>query len=98
MYVSGIPAVLDLVPFLEELGRELDTLVGSWVEEHTMKRAKSEQIDKLDFIDVMLSIIEDDSMFGHTRETIIKATLLVCLITFFYEKCYTHNIFTTNFR
>nr|POE87657.1 cytochrome p450 82c2 [Quercus suber] len=89
MYVSGIPAVLDLVQFLEGLesflgqvkyikriGRELDTLVGSWVEEHTMRRAKSEQIDKPNFIDVMLSIIEDDSMFDHTRETIIKATLL----------------------
>ena len=60
MYVSGIPAVLDLVPFLEGLGRELETLVGSWVEEHTLRRAKSEPIDKPDFIDVMLSVIEDD--------------------------------------
>ena len=111
MYVSGVPAVSDLVPFLgglesflgqvnsiKRIGRELDTLVGSWVEEDTMRRAKSEQIDKTDIIDVMLSITEDDDMFGHTCETIIKATLLVCLITFCYEKCYTHNIFPTNFR
>ena len=56
----------------------MDTLVGSWVEEHTMRRAKSEPIDKPDFIDVMLSVIEDDGMFGHTRDTIIKATTLVC--------------------
>ena len=38
----------------------MDTLVGSWVEENTMRRAKSEPIDKPDFIDVMLSVIEDD--------------------------------------
>ena len=109
--LSRVPAISDLVPFLGGLqyflgqvksikwiGRELDTIVGSWVEEQTMSRAKSEQIDKPAFIDVMLSVIEDDGMFGHTRETIIKATVLVCLITFCYEKCYTHNIFTTNFR
>ena len=91
MHVSGVPVVSDVVPFLggleyflgqvkyiKQIGRELDTLVGSWVEEHTMRRAKSEPIDKPDFIDVMLSVIEDDGMFGHTRETIIKATTLVC--------------------
>ena len=91
MHVFGVPVVSDVVPFLgglefflgqvkyiKKIGRELDTLVGSWVEEHTLRRAKSEPIDKPDFIDVMLSVIEDDGMFGHSRETIIKATIVVC--------------------
>ena len=89
---------LGQVKSIKRIGRELDTLVGSWVEEHAMRKAKSEQIDKPDFIDVMLPVIKDDDMFGHMCETIIKAIVLVCLITFCYEKCYTHNIFTTNFR
>ena len=91
MYVSGVPIISDLVPFLggleyflgqvksmKRIARELDTLVGSWVEEHAMRRAETEPNDKSDFIDIMLSIIEDDGMFGHTRETIVKATALVC--------------------
>ncbi|XP_050252566.1 cytochrome P450 CYP82D47-like isoform X2 [Quercus robur] len=89
MYVSGVPVVSDLVPFLggleyflgqvksmKRIARELDTLVGGWVEEHAMRRAETELNDKPDFIDIMLSVIEDDGMFGHTRETIIKATAL----------------------
>ena len=38
-------------------------------------------------VDVMLSIIEDDGMFGHTHYTIIKATTLVCFGYVYYEKC-----------
>ena len=78
MYVSGVPVVSDLVPFLggleyflgqvksmKRIAGELDTLVGSWVEEHGMRRAESETIDKPDFIDILF-VIEDDGMFGHT--------------------------------
>ena len=57
---------LGQVKSIKRIGRELDTLVGSWVEEHGMRRAESETIDKPDFIDIMLSVIEDDGMFGHT--------------------------------
>ena len=79
MYVSGVPIISDLVPFLggleyflgqvksmKRIARELDTLGGSWVEEHAMRRVESEPIDKPDFIDIMLFVIEDDGMFGHT--------------------------------
>ena len=88
MYAAGVPIISDLIPFLgcfdllgqvksmKRIARELDSVAGSWVEEHSMRRLKgSEPIDKLDFIDVMLSEIEDDA-FGHTRETIIKATAM----------------------
>uniref|UniRef100_A0A2N9EZV5 Cytochrome P450 n=1 Tax=Fagus sylvatica TaxID=28930 RepID=A0A2N9EZV5_FAGSY len=85
MYISGVPVISDLIPFLgcfdllgqvksmKRIGRELDSLIGSWVEEHTMRRLKNEPTDNPDFIDVMLSVIEDDSMFGYTREVLIKA-------------------------
>ncbi|KAM3683738.1 hypothetical protein ACJW31_12G171000 [Castanea mollissima] len=83
MYAAGVPVILDLIPFLKwidlfwqvkfmkRVAKEFDSLVGSWVDEHTAS-------DKLDFIDVMLSKIEENSMFGHTGETIIKATATIC--------------------
>jgi hypothetical protein len=88
MYVSGVPVVSDLIPLfgwidvqgrlkaIKRIARELDTLAGSWIEEHK-KKVKSETNDMPDFIDVLLSVIEDNSTFGHTRDTIIKATVLV---------------------
>lgn len=92
MYVSGVPVVSDLIPLLgwidvqgrlksiKRIARELDTLAGSWIEEHTRKMVESDDQpnDKPDFIDVLLSVIKDNSMFGHTRDTIIKATIMVC--------------------
>ncbi|XP_034690483.1 cytochrome P450 CYP82D47-like [Vitis riparia] len=75
----------DVLPFLEwidldgylksmkRVAEQLDTSVQGWVEEHVMK-LKSDPSSRQDFIDVMLSILKDDSVFGHTRETVIKAT------------------------
>ncbi|KAK9992811.1 hypothetical protein SO802_022514 [Lithocarpus litseifolius] len=93
MYTVGVPIISDLIPFLgcfdllgqvksmKRIARELDSVAGSWVEEHSMRRLKgSEPTDKLDFIDVMLSKIEDDAEFGHTRETIIKATAIILVV------------------
>ena len=89
LYALGVPIISDLIPFLrcfdllgqvksmKRIARELDSVAGSWIEEHSMRRLKgSEPTNKLDFIDVMLSEIEDDA-FGYTRETIIKATAMV---------------------
>ena len=90
--VSLVGAIVasDVIPFLEWLdlqghlssmknvAKELDTIVGSWVEEHK-GRLNSEAKNMQDFIDVMLTKLGDASMFGYSRETIIKATVLVCL-------------------
>lgn len=85
MYVSGVPVISDLIPLLgwidlqdrlksiKRIAAELDSLAGTWIEEHI---AKSEPSEQPDFIDVLLSAIDDNSFFGHTRETIIKATVL----------------------
>ncbi|KAM3731620.1 hypothetical protein ACB098_12G178100 [Castanea mollissima] len=92
MYTAGVPIISDLIPFLgcfdllgqvksmKRIARELDSVAGSWIEEHSMRRLRgSEPTDKLDFIDVMLSEIEDDA-YGHKRETIIKATAMSLIL------------------
>ncbi|KAF5450584.1 hypothetical protein F2P56_030919 [Juglans regia] len=92
MYLTGAPVMFDLIPILKwidlrgqvksmkRVAKELDSLIGSWVEEHTARRLKTdEQSQEPDFIDAMLSAIED-SMFGHSRETIIKATVLILIL------------------
>ncbi|XWS76055.1 hypothetical protein CRYUN_Cryun01aG0144500 [Craigia yunnanensis] len=90
MYVSGLFAPSEVIPFLgwmdsiftgqvksmKHVAKEIDSIVGRWVEEHKLKRLKSEPGDSQDFIDLLLSAIEEDSMFGYTRETIIKATVM----------------------
>ncbi|RVW14401.1 Cytochrome P450 82C4 [Vitis vinifera] len=89
--LSGAFVPSDVFPFLERLDlqgylgsmkhvtEELDRLVGSWVEEHVM-RLKSEPGCRHDFIDVLLSTVQDTSMFGHTRETVIKATIVNLIV------------------
>ncbi|XP_022769908.1 cytochrome P450 CYP82D47-like [Durio zibethinus] len=90
MYISGLLAPSEVIPFLgwmdsifvgqvksmKHVAKEIDSIVGTWVEEHKLKRLKSEPDDGQDFIDLLLSAIEEDSMFGYTRETIIKATVM----------------------
>ncbi|KAG2411268.1 hypothetical protein I3760_Q015400 [Carya illinoinensis] len=94
MYLAGAPVMIDQIPFLRwfdlqgqvksmrRVAGELDSLIGSWVEEHTARRAlkNDEQSHEPDFIDVMISLIEEDSMCGHTRETIIKATAMILIL------------------
>ncbi|XP_054785391.1 cytochrome P450 CYP82J17-like [Prosopis cineraria] len=89
MHISGDFVPSDLIPFLgwfggegkvfrsmKKIANDLDCLASSWIEEHRVK--KKEFSEKQDFIDLMLSVIEDDeySTFGHARDTIIKANVL----------------------
>ncbi|KAG4938688.1 hypothetical protein AAZX31_16G082500 [Glycine max] len=90
MHISGEFVLSDLIPLLGWLGvhgtvlknmkriaKDLDTLVGGWVEEHMKSDTLTNKSwEKHDFIDVMLSVIEDDSVSGHTRDTIIKANVM----------------------
>ncbi|RYR40097.1 hypothetical protein Ahy_A09g045768 [Arachis hypogaea] len=62
---------------MKRIAKDLDTLFGSWVEEHKMKgNMVNSSSEKQDFIDVMLSMVEDDPDSGHTRDTIIKAQIM----------------------
>ncbi|XP_054790409.1 cytochrome P450 CYP82J17-like [Prosopis cineraria] len=92
MHISGEFVPSDLIPFLgwfrgegkvlrsmKRIANDLDSLASSWVEEHRVK--KKEFSEKQDFIDFMLSVIEeDDSALGHTRDTIIKANVLSLIL------------------
>ncbi|KAI4354213.1 hypothetical protein L6164_003102 [Bauhinia variegata] len=71
---------------MKRIARDLDVLVGSWLEEHVVKWEKNESSDeKQDFIDVMLSVIEEDptATYGHTRDAIIKGTTSSLIIAGF---------------
>ena len=65
---------------MKRVAKEVDSLVGGWVEEHEM-RLNSEGSSGQDFIDVMLSVVEDFSTFDHSRETVIKAAVTVCSLS-----------------
>lgn len=94
MHISGEFVPSDLIPLLgwfgvqghvlksmKRIGRDLDMLVGSWVEEHKSFDRVNMPREEHDFIDVMLGVIEDDPASGHTRDIIIKANIMV---SFFY--------------
>ncbi|CAI8608180.1 unnamed protein product [Vicia faba] len=72
--VDDVEAHGKVLKSMKRVARDLDKVVGRWVEEHI---EKSDDIDeKHDFIDVMLSVIEDDPVSGHSRDTIIKANVM----------------------
>lgn len=87
MFITGALVPGDLIPFLgwfdikgilktmKRVTGEVDEIVESWIEEHKMKKTDNDA--KKDFIDIMLSVIEDDESMGLDRETIIKATTTV---------------------
>ena len=63
---------------MKDVAKELDSIVGIWIEEHKGKLNSGR-----DFIDVLLAKLGDASLFGYPRETVIKATVLVCLLLSF---------------
>ncbi|KAL4558551.1 hypothetical protein LXL04_036752 [Taraxacum kok-saghyz] len=98
LYLSGVFVVSDLIPNLEwmdigghvkamkEASKELDGVLGKWLDEHVEKKNDYDgdiDIDKdSDFMDVMLSNLSKDAeMYGHGRDTIIKATTLILILT-----------------
>ena len=69
---------------MKKTGKELDAIVGKWVEEHKQKRilegddthnCKGEQ----DFIDIMISILEGVDLGSFDADTINKATSLTMI-------------------
>ncbi|KAK9286448.1 hypothetical protein L1049_014845 [Liquidambar formosana] len=93
MYLVGLYMVSDAIPFLgwldvvkgymgemKRTAREVDSVLGSWVEEHQQRRlAGSIDEAEQDFIHVMLSLIDAGQFSGLDANTVVKATCLVCL-------------------
>ena len=88
----GMFLTADALPFLRwlDLGghekamkktaRELDRIVGGWLDEHQRKRQElgESDCDDQDFMDVMLSALNGRELGGYDADTTIKATCLVC--------------------
>nr|A0A517FND1.1 RecName: Full=Cytochrome P450 CYP82J17; Short=PpCYP82J17 [Trigonella foenum-graecum]QDS03635.1 cytochrome P450 CYP82J17 [Trigonella foenum-graecum] len=95
MHISGELVPKDVIPILgwfgfegevlksmKRVSRDLDEVVGKWVEEHIEKSddGVNNSNEKQDLIDVMLSVIEDDPDSGNDRDTIIKANIVNLMI------------------
>ncbi|KAJ9564915.1 hypothetical protein OSB04_000881 [Centaurea solstitialis] len=95
LYLSGVFVASDFFPNLEwmdigghlkamkEVTEEIDIFIEKWLKEHIEKKKENDGgKDGEDFMDVMLSTLsKDDEMFGHRRETIIKATIMTLMLT-----------------
>ncbi|CAN1767455.1 Cytochrome P450 CYP82J17 [Linum perenne] len=64
---------------MKRISKELDVIIDGWIVEHKVKRSKlGENLVPEDFIDVMLSVIDDsfDPSATHDKDTIIKSTAM----------------------
>ncbi|KAI3451542.1 hypothetical protein Pfo_008207 [Paulownia fortunei] len=62
---------------MKETAKELDITVGVWLAEHREKEYSGKDRQQ-DFMDVMLSVVQDAQLQGHyDADTIIKATCQV---------------------
>ncbi|KAL4649806.1 hypothetical protein ACB092_01G041200 [Castanea dentata] len=87
-HLLGLFVVSDAIPFLgwldlgghekamKKTAKELDGILGEWLEEHKRKRASSENKGEEDFMDIMLSVLDVAELEGYDVDTINKATCL----------------------
>ncbi|EOX97186.1 Cytochrome P450 82C4, putative isoform 1 [Theobroma cacao] len=86
-YLAGLFTVSDAVPVLgwidvltgtiskfKRTAKELDYVLGSWVNEHRERRLAGDTKGDKDFIDVMLSILDDGKTSTKEADITIKAT------------------------
>ncbi|KAI3760273.1 hypothetical protein L1987_50666 [Smallanthus sonchifolius] len=111
LYLIGVFVVSDFFPNLEwmdigghvkamkQVAKEIDGVIGKWLNEHIEKTKECDDHDddeEGDFLDVMLATLPKDAeMFGHGRETIIKATISVgAHVDWFRKHCYDNDMGT----
>ncbi|XP_015890088.3 cytochrome P450 CYP82D47-like [Ziziphus jujuba] len=92
-YLFGVFVLSDAIPSfgwldingyekaMKKTAKELDILIGGWLEEHKQKRliggkGRKEQ----DFMDVMLNILDDSKVSAYDADTVNKATCLNLLL------------------
>lgn len=93
VHLVGVFVLSDAIPCLgwldingyekamKKTAKELDILVGGWLEEHKQKRLMGEEGRKeQDFMDVMLNILDGSKISGYDADTINKATCLVRIL------------------
>jgi hypothetical protein len=62
---------------MKKAAKELDGLLGKWLEEQKRKRVVGEDKEEKDFMDVMLSVLDGKDVADYDADTINKATCLV---------------------
>ncbi|KAK8561190.1 hypothetical protein V6N12_048264 [Hibiscus sabdariffa] len=93
MYLIGVFLVSDAVPFrgwldvvmgnvgkMKRAAKELDFVLGSWVNEHRERRHNEDSKGEKDFIDVMLSIMDESNVPSQEADVTIKATCLTLVL------------------
>ncbi|PIN14011.1 Cytochrome P450 CYP2 subfamily [Handroanthus impetiginosus] len=95
LYLSGVFVYSDAIPSLEwldiggyikgmkESAKEIDEVLTEWVKDRIRNGIrKGEEGEMSDFLEVMLSSIpENGEVSGYDRETVIKATMLILILT-----------------
>ncbi|MED6167390.1 hypothetical protein PIB30_002361 [Stylosanthes scabra] len=89
MNLFGVPVLSDSIPALwwwdihgykkkmKKTAQKLDQLLGEWLEEHKQRRLLGKDAEEeLDFMDVMLRVLEENPISYFDTDTIIKSTLL----------------------
>ena len=94
--MTGAFVVSDALPYLRWLdiggyekamkktAKELDQMVGEWLQEHKQRKPFGGMKEHHDFMDVLLSTVTDEAeISSYDADTIIKATCLVRVFFFF---------------
>ncbi|XP_043695107.1 cytochrome P450 CYP82D47-like [Telopea speciosissima] len=67
---------------MKKTTEEMDVIAERWLQEHRQKILSGKADgDEQDFMDMMLSILEEDPQFhGHDRDSVVKATVLALML------------------
>ncbi|KAF9608874.1 hypothetical protein IFM89_011912 [Coptis chinensis] len=91
-HLIGLFVLSDALPFLRWIdfqghekamkttAKELDTVLGKWLEEHRQDKFIGGTKPEPDFMDVMLSILEDKKLFGYEADEVNKAMCLAMIL------------------
>ncbi|KAL2330718.1 hypothetical protein Fmac_018299 [Flemingia macrophylla] len=92
MRLLGVFLIGDVIPCLKwfdfggyekamkENGKELDSVLTDWLEERRQSKALGDNVDGTqDFMDEMISLLDGKIIDGIDGDTMIKATILVCM-------------------
>ncbi|XP_010249368.1 PREDICTED: cytochrome P450 CYP82D47-like [Nelumbo nucifera] len=95
--LAGVSVASDAIPFLEwmdlqghksamkKASKEMDSIAVGWLDEHRDRRRgnrnRDDQQQDDDFMDVLLSILEEDTHLStYDRDTVVKATALALIL------------------
>ncbi|KAG7949083.1 hypothetical protein I3843_13G042400 [Carya illinoinensis] len=96
LYLSGVFVLSDAIPYLEwmdfqghvgsmkKTAKKIECALDVWLAEHLRQKRERESTDgdESDLMDAMLSSLPEDAVIsGHTRDTIIKATTMILILT-----------------